>query len=128
MPDILSDAKNALAHANSAFPTPVAAAQAPQPVAAAKAVPAPSIGQELAAKKIMADKARSALPKLHKGGPVPEDGAYQLKAGEHVLTAPEAAKAAKAAKAKAAKKSVPLVSGIKSLSAPGKHIVTVKGK
>jgi hypothetical protein len=109
MPDTLSDAKASLAHANKAFPTSVAAAQAPKAAVAAAATPAPSIGQELAVKKIMVDKARSALPKLHKGGPVPADGAYQLKAGEHVLTAPEAAKARTHAM---------LASGMKSLAKP----------
>lgn len=34
-------------------------------------------------------------PKMHKGGPVEADGVYELKAGEHVLTQPEAEKARK---------------------------------
>jgi hypothetical protein len=93
MPDALSDAKAALAHANTAFPSPKPEAKPTPAPAAAKSAKASSIGQELAAKKMMVDKAMSALPKMHKGGPVHADGAYNLKAGEHVLTAPEAAKA-----------------------------------
>jgi hypothetical protein len=31
----------------------------------------------------------ASLPKLHDGGPVPQDGAYLLKAGEHVTPAPQ---------------------------------------
>jgi hypothetical protein len=49
---------------------------------------------------------------MHTGGPVHADGAYQLKAGEHVLTAPEAAKARTHALA---------ASGMKSLAKPAKH-------
>src|SRR5579864_4093498 len=95
MPDALSDAKAALANANKAFPSsPIKSAgtAAPAPAVAPKTV-APSLGAELAAKKTMVDKARSALPKMHNGGTVKADGDYNLKAGEHVLTAPEAAKA-----------------------------------
>jgi hypothetical protein len=50
-------------------------------------------------------------PKMHTGGPVMADGTYQLKAGEHVLTAPEAAKA---------RKHAIMASGIKSLAKAGK--------
>jgi hypothetical protein len=51
------------------------------------------------------------IPRMHNGGPVLSDGAYQLKAGEHVLTAAEAAKA---------KKHAIMAAGIKSLVKPGK--------
>ena len=74
MPDALSDAKAALAHANKSFPSATPAA----PKSAAPAAPTkatPSMAQELAAKKTMVDKAQSALPKMHNGGPVIADGA-----------------------------------------------------
>jgi len=111
MPDALSDAKAALANANKAFPSsPIKSAgtAAPAPAVAPKTV-APSLGAELAAKKTMVDKARSALPKMHNGGTVKADGDYNLKAGEHVLTAPEAAKARQHAL---------MASGMKSLAKP----------
>lgn len=54
-------------------------------------------------KKPYADGALS----YHKGGEIPADGTYKLKAGEHVLTAAEAAKARKHAL---------MVSGMKSLA------------
>ncbi len=94
MPDALSDAKAALAHANKAFP-PKAVSTTPAPKASAvtPAKKTPTLGDELAAKKVLVDKAISALPKMHKGGPVTVDGAYNLKAGEHVLTAKEAGRA-----------------------------------
>src|SRR5579864_5282774 len=110
MPDALSDAKATLAQANAAFPSSSlksAGAAAPaKPVAAPKVS---SIGEELATKKTMVDKARSALPKMHNGGTVKADGDYNLKAGEHVLTAPEAAKARQHAL---------MASGMKSLAKP----------
>lgn len=92
--EILAGAKAAAAHADKTFAgldKPAAkAAPAAAPATAPKAtVKTPSIGDELIAKQKMV----SGLPKLHKGGPVPSDGAYQLKAGEHVLTAPEAGRA-----------------------------------
>lgn len=107
MPDAISDAKAALAHANKTFPSS-AAKSAAAPTSAPKATP--SLGNELAAKKTLVDKAMKALPRMHKGGPVLKDGAYNLKAGEHVLTAPEAAKAKSHALA---------ASGMKSLAKPG---------
>lgn len=105
----LADAKGALAHANSTFPSSKPAAK-PAP-AAAPAKPAPTLGDELAATKQQIDKNKPALPKMHSGGPVMADGAYQLKAGEHVLTASEAQKARKHAL---------MASGMKSLASPGK--------
>ena len=114
MPDALSDAKSALAHANAAFPSNPASVTKPT----AKPAPtptksSPSIGDELAVKKSMVDKAVSALPKMHKGGPVAADGAYQLKAGEHVLTASEAGKARQHAL---------MASGMKSLAKPAPKV------
>ena len=111
MPDALSDAKAALAHANVAFPTATPKTATPAQAASKAITTAPSIGQELANKKIMVDKARIALPKMHNGGPVLADGAYQLKMGEHVLTAAEAKKARTHAL---------MASGMKSLAKPGK--------
>lgn len=109
MPDALSDAKAALAKAEKEFPSPAkSTVAAPAPKAAAKPI-TPNMGQELAAKKTMVDKAQKALPKLHNGGTVATDGAYRLKAGEHVLTAPEAAKARSHAL---------MASGMKSLAKP----------
>lgn len=59
--------------------------------------------------------ARAVMPAyphaMHTGGPVMEDGVYRLQAGEHVLTASEAAKARKHAL---------MVSGMKSLAKSGK--------
>ena len=109
MPDALSDAKAALAHANKSFPSP-SASPAPKSSAVTPAAKTPNLGDELAAKKTMVDKAMQALPKMHKGGPVPADGAYNLKAGEHVLTANEAAKA---------KTHALMASGMASLAKPG---------
>lgn len=60
---------------------------------------------------------RAILGSMHTGGPVMADGAYNLKAGEHVLTAPEAAKA---------KKHALMASGIKSLAKAGKAAKKVK--
>jgi hypothetical protein len=106
VPDVLNDAKAALAHANAAFPQREPATK----TAVASEKPAPSIGEELAVKKSMVDKAKSALPKMHKGGTVKADGGYSLKAGEHVLTAPEA---------ELAKKHALMASGMKSLAKAG---------
>lgn len=121
MPDALSDAKAALAHANAAFPSPKAAPVAAAATKAATAAPSnpPGIGAELKAKAGMVAKGRQALdtPKMHGGGPVLSDGAYQLKAGEHVLTAPEAAKARQHAL---------MASGMKSLTKPGKSAAKAK--
>lgn len=112
MPDALSDAKAALAKSYTDFPAvPAKAASAPTPAAAAKPK-TPSLGDELSAKKVMVDKARQALASMHKGGTITADGDYNLRAGEHVLTAPEAAKARKHAL---------LASGMKSLAKPGKN-------
>lgn len=113
MPDALSDAKAALAHANAAFPAHAVTTTDPKPAVAAAKSAVPSIGQELAVKKTMVDKARSALPKMHKGGTVKVAGDYNLKAGEHVLTASEAAKARNHAL---------MASGMKSLASPGPRI------
>jgi hypothetical protein len=48
----------------------------------------------------------STFPKMHKGGKVKADGDYNLKAGEHVLTAAQKAS---------------LLKGLKSLAKPGKN-------
>jgi hypothetical protein len=106
--DALASAKGALAHANAAFPP--AAKPAAKP-AAAPAAPAkaPSLSDELKAKKTMVDKARTALPQMHEGGPVAADGGYELKAGEHVLTA---------AQAKMVRKHALMAVGMHSLAKP----------
>jgi hypothetical protein len=113
MPDSVTDAlaaaKGALSHANAAFP-PAAAKPAAAPSAPVKKS-APTLGDELVAKKTMVDKARVALPKMHNGGPVLADGDYNLKAGEHVLTAAETKKATQHAL---------MASGLKSLAKSGK--------
>jgi len=106
MPDALSDAKAALATANKAFPSsPIKSVGAAAPAQS-------NLGVELREKVKMVDNAKKALndlPKMHKGGTVTADGGYQLKAGEHVLTAPEAAKARQHAL---------MASGMKSLAKP----------
>jgi hypothetical protein len=115
----LADAKGAIAKANTKFPSAMAPrTPAPKPAAPAAAPkasmstgePEKGIKGELADKASNVDSYVKALPKMHKGGPVMTDGAYQLKAGEHVLTAPEAVKA---------KKHALMASGIKSLAQAG---------
>jgi hypothetical protein len=110
--DKVANAKAALAHANSRFPgMGHAAAPAPKPAAAAPK-PAPSLGEDVAAGlKWNTDQAKAVMaPKMHRGGPVKKDGIYDLKKGEHVLTAEEATKARKHAL---------MASGMKSLSMGG---------
>ena len=125
MPDALSDAKAALAHANAAFPTPAAPKT---PATAPKVAPASSISvgepekgiaKELAVKKENVNRYLHALPAMHNGGPVMADGAYRLKAGEHVLTEPEAKKARKHAL---------LAVGMKSLAKPSDHVKMAHAK
>jgi hypothetical protein len=126
MPDNTSKvaaAKNVLAGANKAFPSPKTTAPitAPPAAAAPKSTsgvgePEKGIGAELAAKSANVDAYMKALPKMHKGGPVLADGGYHLKMGEHVLAPGEADKARKHAM---------LASGMKSLANPGKA-TTVK--
>ena len=94
----LSSAKSALSTANKKFPSamaPKTAAPAAKP--AAKPASSISIGEpekgikaELQSKADNVKQYTDALPKMHDGGPVKKDGAYQLQAGEHVLTAVEA--------------------------------------
>jgi hypothetical protein len=107
----LSDAKAALAHADAKFPRAATAPATPAPKSAAPA--APSIGDELKAKGTMVGKAKQAIdaPKMHKGGPVPKDGVYTLKKGEHVLTEKES---------DLVKKHAIMASGLKSLTNPAK--------
>ena len=95
---IVAGAKKELAKANTKFPSsmaPKSAAPAAKP--AAKPASSISIGEpEKGVKSDLASKAENvkaytdSLPKMHDGGPVKKDGAYQLQAGEHVLTAVEA--------------------------------------
>lgn len=98
----LRTARNVLSQANSAFPSSMAP-KAPAPkrpaVAPAKSSsstgePEPGIGAELKAKEANVNQYVNA-PKMHNGGPVPHDGLYQMKRGEHVLTEAEAKKARK---------------------------------
>lgn len=108
----LDSAKGALAHANASFP-----GSSPSPKtapASASVKSAPTLGDELKVKSDNVQNYMSSLPKMHSGGPVATDGAYQLKAGEHVLTAPEAAQARKHAMMAAGMKSpakTPVTSG-----------------
>jgi hypothetical protein len=91
----LSSAKTELAHANT-FPSMAAkaaltgGAKAAKPATAKPITQTPTIGQELGAKAANVKEYTDALPKMHEGGPVQADGAYGLKAGEHVLTQPQA--------------------------------------
>jgi len=112
--DILDKAKAVAASADKAFPSKfakIATGTTAAPVAAPKptVAPAPAVnlGTELAAKKTMIDKAAVTTPKMHSGGSVKADGDYNLKAGEHVLTEPEA---------KLARKHALMFSGMKSLA------------
>lgn len=99
---ILAGAKAELGKANAMSATlPKAATPAPKPVAPKPIAPKASLKNELDAKGQMVGQAKKALegtgvvPKMHRGGPVMADGVYQLQKGEHVLTAPEAARAKK---------------------------------
>ena len=75
-----------------------------------------SVDDAQSGKKPYSDESTS----YHTGGTIPEDGTYQLEAGEHVLTATEAEKA---------KKHALMASGIKSLAKPVKSAKAVrKGK
>jgi hypothetical protein len=101
MPNALSDAKTALSHATKSFPSSAAPTAAPK-AASTVSKPSMSIGEpekgiaaELKSKERNVNEYTAALPKMHNGGPVPADGGYQLKKGEHVLTAAEALKARK---------------------------------
>lgn len=114
----LADAKGTLAKANTKFPSAMAPRN-PVPKTAASAAPKASMSTgepekgikgELADKAANVDSYVKAFPKMHNGGPVVADGAYQLKAGEHVLTETEAKKA---------KKHALMASGIKSLAKAG---------
>ena len=93
----LSGAKSALATANKKFPSSMAP-KTTAPAAKPAAKPASSIsigepekgiGDELKSKSDNVKQYTDSLPKMHDGGPVKKDGAYQLLAGEHVLTAVE---------------------------------------
>lgn len=113
----VAGAKAALAHANKSFPSSMAPASAkPKPtVVSAKPATAPAkptygLGAELGAKAATVDEYVNSLPKMHTGGPVMSDGAYQLKAGEHVLTEAEA---------KQARKHALMSAGMKSLAKAG---------
>lgn len=119
--DMLASAKSTLAEANT-FPSMSAPGKAVKPATPAKpAKPVESnLGTELRETnkmKAVGIKAQSPeIPKMHKGGPVMADGDYNLKAGEHVLTGPEAAKARTHAL---------LASGMKSLAKPGRGRATM---
>jgi hypothetical protein len=102
--DAVSNAKAVLAHANQKFPSPAPKPAAPVAKPTAKA--APTVGDELKSKSDNVNQYIQSLPKMHKGGEIPEDGAYQMKAGEHVLTAAEAQKARKHALMAAGMKSL----------------------
>ena len=107
---MLSGAKNALEHANKAFPSPKpAAAPAAPKMHAAPEKPA-GVGEELKVKQDNVKTYMDSLPKMHDGGPVAADGAYMLKAGEHVLTQPQA---------KMARKHAMMSVGMHRLSMPG---------
>ena len=104
--EVLASAKQTLSKAQKDFPSSSLATPAPKasPAAAAgKAVTSGAasttgLGAELTAAKTSRAKATTAgkvsgttpvMPSMHEGGPVPADGPYNLKAGEHVLTAPQ---------------------------------------
>jgi hypothetical protein len=115
----ISKAKGVLATAKAKFPSPKPVPNAPviqnsKPVAPPAASPMAGVNSRagnIAANRDILSPGDTALPKLHNGGPVLTDGAYQLKAGEHVLTAAEAKKARKHAL---------MAVGMKSLANPGK--------
>ena len=113
----LTAAKSTLAHASKAFPSSMAPKPAPKPAAPAPKPAAPASGRAVTRQQnieAVSDVAKSVgmsgvgtIGTLHNGGLVPKDGPYQLKAGEHVLTAAEA---------KNARKHALMASGMKSLA------------
>ena len=112
--DPVTAAKKVLAGAQKAFPSSMAP-KAPVPTVAPKTsgVAPVSRGEDIAAglkaRTDNVDSYKAAYPKMHKGGPVPADGTYDLKKGEHVLTEAEAKKARKHAL---------MAAGMKSLAKP----------
>lgn len=110
MPDALSDAKAAMAHANRMFPSTSKPASAPASTttAPAPAKPAPTVADELKAKQDNV-KQYAAAPKMHKGGPIKKGGVYNLKRGEHVLAPKEA-------------KKMRMIAGLKSLQSAGSKV------
>ena len=110
--DPIADAKNALKGANSSFSGALAAAAGVKPAGARVApvvsakpaakpsneefgTPERSVKEGLAANRANVEAYAKQYPKMHNGGPVPADGVYQMKKGEHVLTEAEAKKARK---------------------------------
>ena len=95
MPQTINDkvnaAKAALTSAIAKFPSAPKPATAPitKPPAPAKpsALGDSTIAPSLKAKQDNINTYMNATPKMHKGGVVPEDGIYNMKKGEHVLTA-----------------------------------------
>ena len=89
--DKLASAKSALTSAKGKFPA--APKPAPAPITTPPAPAKPSalgdstIAPSLKAKQDNINTYMNATPKMHKGGVVPEDGIYNMKKGEHVLTA-----------------------------------------
>lgn len=105
MPDVLSNAKNALATSNKKFPGAMAASAGVKPagarmtpVKAVPALPAPSVSSRETTRqqnvKAASDVAKNAgmtgvgtFGTLHSGGTVPKTGPYQLEKGETVIPA-----------------------------------------
>jgi hypothetical protein len=118
----VAGAKAALAHAESkGFPkmaSPAPAAPKPS-VPAMKSSNATALSDDPGAIRAHADAMHALLPKMHNGGPVAADGAYQLKAGEHVLTEPEA---------KIVRKHAMMAVGLKSLAKTPDGAGTPKSK
>ena len=87
----LGAAKTALNHANATFPHMSKPATAPVTKPPVQAKPStmgdPTIGPSLKAKNDNINTYINNTPKMHSGGEVPEDGIYNMKKGEHVLTA-----------------------------------------
>ena len=112
---MLTAAKGTLAKANSSFPSsmapkaPIATPVKSKPVASKSysiGEPEPGIAKELSEKAKTVSQVANA-PKMHKGGPVKADGIYNLRAGEHVLTEPEA---------RLARRHAIMAAGLKSLA------------
>jgi hypothetical protein len=89
--DKVNAAKSALQKANSKFTSAPKSTPAPvvkSPVSVkTPALGDPTIGPSLKAKNDNINTYINNTPKMHKGGEVPENGIYNMKKGEHVLTA-----------------------------------------
>src|ERR1700676_5178231 len=115
----IGGAKAALTQARAKFPQPKAVPSATPRIQSPTMTPMakPNLGDELKSKSDNVDEYMKAIPKMHKGGPVMADGDYNLRMGEHVLSAKDAENL-KNAHSKA-KTVLSMTKGLKSLHRAG---------